>query len=234
MRWCAIDTEVGMSRKSMVFAALMFVVDFFSALFKELKKRGVTEETIFDAMKSKDDFIPKMAEAIAALIAKKTKRALVHLKLAAGRTAVSTAPFSSADFLDSRLGVKVYLWDNFKSWISIKISRVVPAFTDTLTLYTLSKSMYDAEIRAEIGEDQVFSVDEFVAAIKGLTAQQASGEAGALLVNGYANIFYVRLDENTLVAVVAYWDAGDRVWFLAARHLECGRWDAGSQAFGRS
>jgi hypothetical protein len=76
-----------MTRKSQVLAALMFVVDFFSALFKELKKRGVTEEAVFDALKSKNDLIPKMAEQIADLIAdtkattKGTLRILANLTL---------------------------------------------------------------------------------------------------------------------------------------------------------
>lgn len=58
-----------MNRKSLILSALMFVVDFFSALFKELKKRNVTEEQIFDAMKSKSNLIPQMAERFADIIA---------------------------------------------------------------------------------------------------------------------------------------------------------------------
>ena len=94
--------------------------------------------------------------------------------------------------------------------------------------------MYDAEIRAEIGEDQVFSADEFTAIIKTLTTKQSKGEDGTLLTNGYANIFYVRDAEGELRAVSVNWHAGYRGWRVSAYSVaRQGRWLAGLHVFSR-
>ena len=58
-----------MKRNSNILSALMFIINFFSHLLKELKTLKVSEETIFNALKSDDDLIPKMAKKIAEVIA---------------------------------------------------------------------------------------------------------------------------------------------------------------------
>jgi hypothetical protein len=86
--------------------------------------------------------------------------------------------------------------------------------------------MNDSQILAEIGEANVFSIDEACAIFKALTERQPNGEAGDLLTNGYANIIYVRLDEKTVVPALVAWGSGGRGWGLSAGSFGGSLWNA--------
>ncbi len=220
-------------KKSSIFAALMFIVDFFSSLLKELKKRNVSEDQIFDALKDKKDLIPQMAEKIADLIVGASKFALKHLQLITDQIPISIQPFQRDSFFKNG-PVKLYIWDSFRDRILKAIPNLVPAFQGNLQSTQLSKDMRDSEILEELGHPKPFSLLEFSSILSYLLMKQPEGEEGKLLVNGYATIFYVELEDGRVVAVDARWGDDDRAWILDAYVLDGAFWREGYRVFSRS
>ena len=61
---------------------------------------------------------------------------------------------------------------------------------------------------------------------------QSKGDEGVLLINGWANIFYIRDAKGVFCAVGVDWD-GDG-WDVRARSVGCPRgWGAGGRVFSR-
>ena len=71
----------------------------------------------------------------------------------------------------------------------------------TLAIYRLEKNSLDAPIRKELGEHEETALTHFLDLLK----KQAKGQEGHLLVNGYANIAYIRDKNGKLWTVNAYW-----------------------------
>lgn len=215
-------------KKSMTVSGMNFGTEFISNLYKAVIKRGGTEEQMFDAMKTGSG----LAEKFADLILGTKKLTLKHLALVQESIQITVDAFSKSSFFSN--GPKLYFWDNFKNWVLTEISDVIPAFTGKISKFSLTKNMNDAEIQAELGNSTPFSVSEFAAIIKGLIAKQPKGEDGDLLNNGYANIFYVKLANGTVVAVDVLWDGGDRGWDFRTGSLDDGQWSDGYCVFSRS
>ncbi|OHA91408.1 MAG: hypothetical protein A2758_03055 [Candidatus Zambryskibacteria bacterium RIFCSPHIGHO2_01_FULL_49_18] len=78
-----------------------------------------------------------------------------------------------------------YLGDNFKKWFGSKVEENVPAAR--LLSHQLTQSSVDGPIKAELGEGH----ETFLAWLFQMIEAQEDGREGALLVNGYANIFYI-------------------------------------------
>ena len=214
-------------------SALAFVIDFLSQFFKELEKVGVTAERLYEAMKSKETR-KAMAEACAKVLSSTSSRILKYLELLNPKFSISSVSFSRDKFLASKLGVKVYLWDNFKNWIVPKLSETIPVFSGNLASYKLTKNMYDKEVRAEIGEDQVFTPDEALAIVFTIISKQPNGEVGDFENTGYANIFYVRLKSGEVVTLLVLWRSGGCGWGLDSVRLGGGYWYEGGRVFARS
>lgn len=120
-----------------------------------------------------------------------------------------------------------YLGDNFKQYFLGKVEKNVPAIT--LAAHQLTKASVDAPVLAELGD----RAETSLAHLWELLTKQANGEAGVLLTNGYANIFYIKDADGTLWAVLAFWHAG-RGWRVSARSVgDPRRWRAGRQVFSR-
>lgn len=90
-------------------------------------------------------------------------------------------------------GVKIgWLGENFKknflSVVEVGVAGV------TLRIHRLEKDSLDAPILEELGE----TMETALARMWGLLKKQGHGQKGALLVNGYANIFYLRDVDNEL------------------------------------
>lgn len=185
------------------------------------QKAGVSEERFGEVIES-EAFLDKCSDLIASLSK--------HLTLVANSIAVQVDSFTKTSFFTNG-PMKLRFWDNFTSWILSAIPKIIPAYTGTLSSFTLTKNMYDKDILAELGNPTPFTVSEFAAIIKDLLTKQPTGNPGDLLTNGRANIFYVKLEDERTVAVRVYWSADLREWYCHAFGLDDGGWDGGDRVF---
>lgn len=99
----------------------------------------------------------------------------------------------------------------------------------TLRYAKLLKSSVDGPILAELGDAQ----ETALAQVYALMERQPKGESGALLTNGYANIFYIRDVNGTLRAVNV--DSGSDGWGVFARSVDYPlRWRGDRRVFSRN
>lgn len=124
-----------------------------------------------------------------------------------------------------------YLGDNFKSWFLEGDGKIEELIGEqTLRYAKLRKSSVDGPIISELGGET--KAETALAEMFSLMKEQANGEAGILLNNGYANIFYVHDLSGVLRTVDVFW-YGDG-WYVFASAVENPfRWDDGSQVFSR-
>lgn len=124
-------------------------------------------------------------------------------------------------------GVQCYLGDNFREHFGTKVEENVDGCD--IRVHTLLQDSRDLPIRAEIGEERE---ETKLAHLWSMLKLQSKGEQGALLTNGYANIFYIRDTENVLWAVNASWYGGG--WCLDASSVERPyRWHDGDRVCSR-
>lgn len=122
-----------------------------------------------------------------------------------------------------------YLWPDFMRWFGGKTER--PATEGELAVSTLTRNSLDAPILEEIGKEKR---ETTLSRFFHLLSLQGHGEAGVLLTNGWANIFYIRDKSGTLRAVGARWYADDRGWRLGADSTDNpGGWREGRRVFSR-
>jgi hypothetical protein len=143
---------------------------------------------------------------------------------------VESCPFNAdGTFFNKKSGVKmVEHGSNFKSWFGGKIEEDFPE--GELRPLTLTQSANDSEIIADLGGETAAEVT--LAEIWRLMERQANGGEGALLTNGYANIFYVRDRNGVLRMVHVHW-CGDG-WSAYAYALDDSRWHDGYRVFSRN
>ena len=123
-----------------------------------------------------------------------------------------------------------WLSDNFKSWFLDKVEEQAGG-DSILRTHKLTTASVDAPIIAELG-GEVKAETTLVEAFA-LMEKQGKGEAGVLLTNGYANIFYVRDDAGILRAVYVYWVDGG--WGVHANSVtDSCEWYAGYRVFSRN
>lgn len=125
--------------------------------------------------------------------------------------------------------VKIWAFgDNFKSWFLGATEK--PTKEARIVVHKLLKDSRDPAILEDLGDKAKTTLSQFYAALKA----QASGESGPLLVNGYANIFYIEDVNGSVRAVDAYWLAGNGGWDVFARGVVGpDSWGAGSQVVSR-
>ena len=142
---------------------------------------------------------------------------------------VESRPFKAGDtFFNRKSGVKmVPHGSNVTSWFTGKVEEDAP--TGDLVPFVLTQSAYDHEIIADLGGEEKTEVT--LTEIWRLMERQANGGEGALLNNGWANIFYVRDREGVLRAVDVCWD--DDGWYVYALALDGIRWYDGRRVFSR-
>lgn len=123
-------------------------------------------------------------------------------------------------------GRRIYTGSNFEKWF---FDKTVEPIGETLLRYgKLLRAEVDHSIIAELGGEA--KVETSLAEIFGLMEMQKNGEKGSLLINGYANIFYVRDTKGVLRAVDVRWSVGG--WFLLASSVgRPDRWAEGSRVF---
>ena len=118
---------------------------------------------------------------------------------------------------------------NFNDFILSGASKKkVSADETTISYAGLAQAANDAEISSELPEGYTFEdVDTFLVHLATLIEGQWGGKSGALLNNGYSNIFYVKVN----AAVYVFWNADKREWSCHALRLDDYRWIAGYRAF---
>lgn len=131
-------------------------------------------------------------------------------------------------------GVKIgWLGDNFKkNFVNLnktgKNELNVPA--QKLRVHKLRKNSVDTPIIAALGGEPI--VETNMATMFALMKKQGMGQAGDLLVDGKANIFYIKDDNDVLWAVRCLWRGSG--WDVEAPPISRpGAWYAGSQVFSR-
>ena len=124
-----------------------------------------------------------------------------------------------------------YLGDNFKAWFGGHVEqRADETTTVALRFHNLNRNSLDAPIIAEFDGEK--GVKTTLRAVWALMKLQPSGQQGALLTNGCANIFYVPDANNVLRAVRVRW-FGDG-WVVGAYSVEYpDEWRAGHRVFSR-
>ena len=128
-------------------------------------------------------------------------------------------------------GICSYLGDNFKHWFLEGDGKTEePIGGQTLRYAKLRKSSKDAPIIDELGSEA--KAETTLTEMFFLMEKQKNGEAGALLNNGYTNIFYIKDASGMLRAVNVYWfDDGWRVHANAVGSPR--RWIDGHRVFSR-
>jgi hypothetical protein len=134
---------------------------------------------------------------------------------------------------DDNAQVKIFcVWDNFTTWfLSGKGKTEGPITEQTLRYHKLRTSSVDGPIITELGGKA--KAETTLSEMFSLMERQKGGEAGVLLTNGYANIFYAKDTSGTLRAVGVGW-YGDG-WYVYARSVEYPRdWSDGFRVFSRN
>jgi hypothetical protein len=128
-------------------------------------------------------------------------------------------------------GVCSYLGDNFKSWFLEGDGKTEEQMGEqTLHYGKLRKFSVDRPIITELGGEE--KAETTLTVMFSLMEKQKKGEAGVLLNNGYANIFYIRDQSGVLRTVYVRWyDVGWRVNAYEVSHPSA--WDDGGQVFSR-
>jgi hypothetical protein len=120
-----------------------------------------------------------------------------------------------------------YLGDNFRNWFFSKIDE--PANEVILRYGKLMESSTDGPILAELSD----TAESTLPIVYALMERQSNGEDGALLINGYANIFYVRDVSDVLRAVSVRWFG--RGWDVNAYSVESPyAWHGSPRVFSRN
>jgi hypothetical protein len=129
-------------------------------------------------------------------------------------------------FIHGNASVMLFLEYNFQMYFAGKVERSQEELE--LRASKLKRSSLDAPILAKLGS----AAEVTLASIWELLKRQPNSQAGILLTNGCANIFYVR-DANGVLKVVRVRWWGDR-WFVNAFSVESpDEWLGGNQVFSR-
>ena len=128
-------------------------------------------------------------------------------------------------------GDGVYTSTNFENFLIAHAKKVASVPETPVVFCDLVQPANDVEIQAELLENYVFDgADLFLPYLAGLIKRQKDGKVGDLLSNGYANIFYVRVDSGVF-AVNMDWYSGASEWLCRAARLDGTRWNAGCRVF---
>ncbi|OGE83851.1 MAG: hypothetical protein A3B95_02820 [Candidatus Doudnabacteria bacterium RIFCSPHIGHO2_02_FULL_43_13b] len=122
-----------------------------------------------------------------------------------------------------------YLGDNFRKHFLGKTEE--PTSETTFRCHKLKKLSRDIRIINKLGGEE--RAETTLSAMFALMEKQPNGEKGALLNNGYANIFYIRDAAGVLWAVYCCWR--DDGWYVSVDSVgNPGEWLDGFQVFSRN
>ena len=137
---------------------------------------------------------------------------------------MTTDQFIARDELAVGVNGIVYVSENFKQWFVPKVESLGTEIT--LRYAKLLEASLDAPIIEELGN----TAETMLAYIAALMKRQKTDKSGALLTNGYANVFYVKDVMGVLRAVDVYRrDDGWLVFASSVSHPR--RWHDGYRVF---
>ncbi|NCN52880.1 hypothetical protein GW950_00245 [Candidatus Wolfebacteria bacterium] len=202
---------------------------FAEKLQDELLKRGVSSEDIYAFVQKKGDpCVSKIAEELVKMLKASTVASELLSPVGTVKVPGNDKFVASDHFTTNSKAVKIaWLGNNFEQHFLAKVEE--PQSEVVLRYAKLKQGSSDKPILAELGD----KAETTLASIWEFLKKQPNGESGALLTNGYANIFYVRDAKGVLWAVDAYWDSGS--WGVYAYSVEDPfRWSDGSRVFSRN
>ena len=147
--------------------------------------------------------------------------------------AVSDAKSALKNFFTANNSISFSFGDNFKNWLLSKEFKYAER-KGNLLKRDLPRNMADEEIFKEFKIQPYSSISEGLSEIRDLLEKQSKGNKGELLVKGYWNIFYVKLEDGETVVVFLSWHSDIRDWDLFANRLGVGKWHEGHRVFFRS
>lgn len=131
-------------------------------------------------------------------------------------------------------GVKIgWFGDNFKAAFLTGDGKVERDVVEAvLRINEIRQSSVDGPIIAELGGEEM--AETTLAQMYKMMKAQGFGQKGNLLVNSYANIFYIRDAKGVLWAVFCHWYSRYDVWHVGADPITIPRrWPDGSQVVSR-
>lgn len=128
-------------------------------------------------------------------------------------------------FYQTRSGL--YVWDDYRSRIVANAKPSEVGTTLKVENAELVRDLSDEEIESALPKDHLFTETQVCVVIAELIAKQPNGESrGALLNNGFANLFY-----TSSCVVRVRWSADDREWDVHTWQRVGSGWNAGRQVF---
>ncbi len=144
---------------------------------------------------------------------------------------IITVPLASQSELEEfTFETREGLWvgDAFASIFGTKVS--AEGTSIALGEHQLIKDASDSAITAELPPGYVFKGEAGKEKLKHIIASlilaQWGGTEGTLRNTGYANIFYVELEDGPRLAVHVYWYSFDREWHVDVWEFDDVRWGA--------
>ncbi|MDZ4205680.1 MAG: hypothetical protein U1C12_00470 [Patescibacteria group bacterium] len=139
-------------------------------------------------------------------------------------TLILTKQHDPDAFYHTRSGLCV--WNDFRSRVVAHAKPVEAGMNFKVDGFDLQQYLTDANIEVALPKEHLFGDGRLCAIIAELIARQPNGEEGALLNNGFANLFYTG---SCVVGV--RWIADRRRWLVRAWGRGGDRWCAGIRVF---
>jgi|GEM_PF-3561016 len=124
-------------------------------------------------------------------------------------------------FYRSRSG-EIYVWDEFRKRIVSKAKSTKEGTSFKVNVSELVQDATDEQIEGALAKNHLFDESAVCAIIAEMIGKQPNGEAGDLINNSYANLFY-----TASCVVSVFWSGGDRRWGVYAWGRGGDRWVAG-------
>ena len=189
-------------------------------LAARLRKSGLQSEPVQKLLEENGDAV---ADEMVAAIRKRVEAAMVLAPR--GSVTVTLAERHDPDaFYRTRSGL--YVWDDFRTRVVAKAKPSEAGTTHKIASAELMRDLSDEKIEAGLPVNHLFDERAVSAIIAGLIAMQPNGEEGALIANGYANLFYVGS-----YVVDVHWYADDREWYVGTCDRDDDGWFTGNRVF---
>ena len=212
---------------SSIVSGMGVAVAIVDGLMKAAKRAGLLDEAIHNLARPENPENEGLFDKFVELLAQKVSNLLEFLNTVTIPAATDQL-VAKEKLVIGQNGIG-YWGDNFKKWFGGKVEESQAEVT--LRRYQLKKWSRDLPIINELGGEE--EAETTLSAIHSLISRQTKGEAGTLLTNGYASIFYVRDIDGVLRAVSVYWCGGG--WDLNADALgNPSGWRGGIQVFSRN